>query len=252
MPYDFSHWKSLPSISCQCITYGRTSLLNEAVECFLRQDYPGVKELVILNDHPGMRIECGVPGVKVVNLDERMANIGMKRNECVKLCSGDVIFPWDDDDISLPHRISYSISRMTNHRYYKADKIWYWRNGEIGKESKKAVAHAMGCFSKEFFDEVGGYPEIDSGQDQGLEKRFEGPHRVVEDIAGKDIYYIYKFPGTGSYHLSAYGYGKGFEQVGKYVGKAGLPDKFTITPAWSQDYPRLCADILLKTAAAKL
>lgn len=46
--YDFSHWSSLPRVSCQCITYGRTTLLDEAVECFLRQDYPGEKELVSL------------------------------------------------------------------------------------------------------------------------------------------------------------------------------------------------------------
>jgi hypothetical protein len=47
--YDFSHWESLPRVSCQCITYGRTTLLDEAVESFLRQDYPGEKELEVVS-----------------------------------------------------------------------------------------------------------------------------------------------------------------------------------------------------------
>jgi len=37
-------------VSCQCITYDRVELLEEAIESFLRQDYKGEKELVILND----------------------------------------------------------------------------------------------------------------------------------------------------------------------------------------------------------
>lgn len=236
MTYDFSHWDSLPKASCQCITYGRTSLLNEAVACFLSQDYPGEKELVILNDYPKMKIECDIPMVKVINLDERISNIGKKRNACCGYCTGDIIFPWDDDDISLPHRISYSVSKMSNHRYYKADKLWYWKNGIISKDPKKTVAHAMGCFSTEFFNEAGGYPEIDSGQDQALENKFSGKYRTIEDISIDSIYYIYKFPGTGSYHLSAFGYGKGFIETEKYVNKLELPKIFKIVPDFTADY----------------
>ena len=117
--YDFSHWKSLPKVSCQCLTYGRTKLLDEAVESFLRQDYEGEKELVILNDYPDLIIECDIPDVKVINLPYRMKTLYEKRNACVGLCSGDIIFVWDDDDISLPNRISYSIQEMKNGDFYR-------------------------------------------------------------------------------------------------------------------------------------
>ena len=30
-----------PAVSCICPTYGRTELLEEAMHCFLLQDYPG-------------------------------------------------------------------------------------------------------------------------------------------------------------------------------------------------------------------
>jgi GT2 family glycosyltransferase len=37
-------------ISYMCLTYGRPKVLEEAIESFLRQDYKGEKELVVLND----------------------------------------------------------------------------------------------------------------------------------------------------------------------------------------------------------
>ncbi len=234
--YDHSHWDRLPKVSCQCITYGRTQLLDEAVESFLLQDYPGDKELVILNDCPNLRIECELPEIRVINLPYRMKTIGEKRNACVALCTGEIIFPWDDDDIHLPHRISYSLQQMTNHRYYKSDSLWFWKNGEVSPEPKKAVAHAMGCWSVEFFDEVGGYPHIQSGQDMALEELFKGPSRYVEQTRPEDIYYIYRFPGTGSYHLSACGYGKGYEQVESFVKERAVSGTHIISPTWRQDY----------------
>lgn len=242
--YNLSHWPKLPRVSCQCITYGRTRLLDEAVESFLRQDYQGEKELVILNDLPSLTLECDLPNVKVVNLPERLPTIGEKRNACVALCTGEVIFPWDDDDIHLPHRISYSLQQMTNRRYFKSAKLWYWRNGEINPVSKQAVAHAMGCWSREFFDEVAGYPPIQSGQDMALEDRFQGPYRTIENTPDAQIYYIYRYPGTGSYHLSAFGYGKGFSEVAKSVSKQNIGGTYRINPEWRQDYLRMIADVL--------
>ena len=36
---------SLPSVVCRTATFGRGPLLNEAVESFLLQDYPGPKRM---------------------------------------------------------------------------------------------------------------------------------------------------------------------------------------------------------------
>lgn len=40
-----------PPVSCLCPTYGRVALLEEAIYAFLQQDYPGPKELIVLNDY---------------------------------------------------------------------------------------------------------------------------------------------------------------------------------------------------------
>ena len=249
--FDFSGWPTLPRVSCQCITYGRTTLLDESVESFLRQDYPGESELVILNDLPDLRLQFKHPRVRVVNLPCRLRTVGEKRNACVALCTGEVIFPWDDDDISLPHRISYSLSRMADRRYYKADRFWYWASGHIKPPPRKGVAHAMSCWAVEFFDEVGGYPHIQSGQDTGLEERFQGPDRIVEAIDSADVYYIYRFPGTHSYHLSAHGHGHGYDEAARHVDRAGMAGDYEIAPTWRQDYLQLVRGALEQMRAER-
>lgn len=237
--YNLSHWPRMPKVSCQCITYGRPHLLNEAVESFLRQDYTGEKELIILNDHPEVLIEpFNHSEVKVFNVGSRFRSIGEKRNACCALSNGQVIFPWDDDDISLPWRISFTLEQMKNLHYMKPDKLWYWSNGTLS--IRKAVAHAMGAWSRELFDKVRGYPHIQSGQDQGIENLFGATgKREVVSVGAADVFYIYRFPGTGSYHLSTYGYGKGLTDAEQYVARHVKPGRHPINPQWKQDYVSL-------------
>ena len=106
-------------ISCYCITYDRTELLEETIESFHRQDYKEEKELVILNDCAEQILEYNHPEVHIINTPKRFRTIGEKRNACIAMCSGDVIFPWDDDDISLPWRISLSLKYKDKHPYFK-------------------------------------------------------------------------------------------------------------------------------------
>ena len=117
--------------SCQCITYGRPELLEEAIESFHRQDYEGEKELIILNDHADQHLVYSHPEVKIINTPARFRTIGEKRNACIAMCSGGVIFPWDDDDISLPWRISLSLRYLEDRKYFKNKRAWLWQNGEL-------------------------------------------------------------------------------------------------------------------------
>ena len=241
--YNFEHWGGkLPKISCQCITFGRPVMLNEAVECFHKQDYPGEKELIILNDHPDVIHLYDHPEVKVVNRDYRYDTVGEKRNECVKLCTGDLILPWDDDDISLPWRMSIIVQEMRNHHYFKPKSYWTWAKGNLRSKPTYNTAHAMGGFSREIFDKVGGYKEMQSGQDTSFEeKMMKTKLRDLRDIPAEDLYYIYRFAGTGSYHLSAFGVGNGYRQAMKHVAKQKVKGEYPITPKWRQDYVAMTA-----------
>jgi len=250
--YDFKHWKALPKVSAQCITYGRPKLLAEAVESFLKQDYAGEKEMVILNDQPGVMIEFEHPEVKVYNRKTRYDTVGEKRTVCCKLTTGDVILPWDDDDISLPWRISTVLQEMKNLHYFKPKSYWTWQNNKIKGKPTYNVAHAMGGWSRALFNRVGGYKFMQSGQDTDFEQKVKAVKlKDCRDIPLRDLYYIYRFGGTGSYHLSAFGVNKGFTQAEAKVKGLMLKGIFKIEPFWKQDYLHMVKEIWSRIESKK-
>ena len=60
-----------PPVSCMCLTYGRPHLLEEAVESFLRQDYRGLKELVVVNDLSDQHLAFEHPEVRITRVGRR-------------------------------------------------------------------------------------------------------------------------------------------------------------------------------------
>lgn len=222
-------------VSCYAITYDRTELLEEAIESFHRQDYLAEKELIILNDCKEQILEYNHPEVFIINTPKRFRTIGEKRNACIAMCSGDVIFPWDDDDISLPWRISISLKYKGTYPYFKNKSAWLWQNGEIKDEPVYNTYPSMACWDRIFFEEVNGYAFMQSGQDIELDNRFrKAGKRHCIDIPKKDIFYIYKFGGTNKPHLSSYGYGKGWIEIGKReISNKGI---IKLNPHWKEDY----------------
>lgn len=241
MQYDFSHWPKMPKVICACITYGRAHLIGEAVKSYIDQDYPGESELVILNDQPGITYHGGFilkqnQKITIINHPTRYATIGEKRNVCVRSAEADIFLAWDDDDIHLPWRISLTVSRMTNHTYWKANKLWVWSNGKIKNPAQIQMAPSMAGYSIDAFEAVGGYEHIQSGQDQTLDNRINKlKSRMVGELTDSEVYYIYRFGGTHSYHLSAHGYGKGYDEVARNV-KNQLSGHHDIVPHYKQDY----------------
>lgn len=222
-------------ISVYCITYDRSELLEEAIESFLRQDYQGEKELIILNDCREQILEFNHPEVKIINCPVRFRTIGEKRNAAIAMCSGKVIFPWDDDDISLPWRISLCLKEKEDRLYFKAKSAWLWQNGIIKNEPVYNTYPSMACWDREFFEEVNGYAFMQSGQDMDLDNKFRKTgKRFVKDLAKNEIYYIYRFGGTGKPHLSSYGWDKGWKEIGKInIQKKGI---IILKPHWEDDY----------------
>jgi glycosyltransferase involved in cell wall biosynthesis len=235
-----------------CLTFGRPRLLEEALQSFLAQDYPGLKELVILNDFSDQVLVFDHPHVKMVNVSQRFRTVGEKRNACAAFCSHDILFVWDDDDIYLPWRMSFSINRLDKAKgFYKPSKAWVLSEGVI-RGVRRNLFHSGSCFTRSLFDQVGGYPHIGSGQDWGLESKFSSAisgSKDDESLTDEELFYIYRWGGTGSFHLSAFGRDegksiKGNEHVATYVRhavKSGqLPTgKIQLHPVWRNDYAGL-------------
>ncbi|MCP3709796.1 glycosyltransferase family 2 protein [Paraburkholderia sp. CNPSo 3274] len=171
---------ALPLISCVMPTYGRPSYVNESVAMFLAQDYPQ-KELIILNDCVGQQFLGEFPDVRIVNRSSRFASLGEKRNACISLARGPVIAIWDDDDVYLPWRLSFSWSEMEQlgTSFYRPAQFWaYWGNADLHENQAVPgwVSHQWVLFRKDLWDKVGGYPAIDLGEDAQF---FERVHREL-------------------------------------------------------------------------
>lgn len=189
--------KALPPVSCICLTYDRPKLLEEAIYAFLQQDYSGKKELIILNDHNEQILEFDHPEVNIVNLPQPVRSEAEKRNVAVALCSHELIFFWDVEDIYLPHRISFSVENYDETiGFFKLDEAFVWGNGRLSG-LQKSVYHNGSCWSRSRFDQIRGYPYIiDYGYDQSFENQSKPKiwnETKSRDIEPKHVYCIYRW-----------------------------------------------------------
>jgi hypothetical protein len=251
-----------PAVSCICLTYGRPEVLEEAIYAFLQQDYPGRKELIVLNDYAGQHLTCDHADVQVFNVAKRFRTVGEKMNAAVALAAHDLLFVWDDDDIYLPHRLRFSVAKFEPHKgFFKPDKAWLWNNGEVSGPYTQYLFHVGSCWSRALFDAVRGYVADGTGYDLVFEGRLQqhfpgstAPYAIQPD----DIYYLYRWAGTGSYHLSAFGAYQAGHNVGHtqveafvqhqahqgYIRRGHVP----LQPHWQADYRQLVANALQAVA----
>jgi glycosyltransferase involved in cell wall biosynthesis len=203
--------EALPIISCIMPTYGRPDYVNESVTMFLAQDYP-CKELIVLNDCAGQQFAGEFRDVCIINQNSRFASLGEKRNTCIRLAKGSVIAIWDDDDVSLPWRLSFSWFEMNRLRapFYRPAEFWaYWGDEHLHDNQSVPgwISHPWVMFTKELWEKAGGYPAVDVGEDaQFLERihRELGEAFIKYDLAREDRFGILR--GTSQYqHMSING-----------------------------------------------
>jgi glycosyltransferase involved in cell wall biosynthesis len=232
---------SLPLVSCICPTYNRPPryqhLLEEAIASFLRQDYPN-KELIVLNDCPGQELICDEPGVRVVNVPRRFPSIGDKQNAAVGLARGELIAPWDDDDINLPWRLSLSVERLGDGDYFNPRSYWFLDNDGLHVDHPVGYANNASLFRRAAFEGAGGYPSKSLGADAALDAAFSGlahafdPRRGDKELRRSEWFYIYRW-GVSPVHMSGSGVEDFYEEVGKQPVVEG---RFQLSPHWRRDY----------------
>ncbi len=238
-----------PLISCVMPTYGRPAYVNEAVAMFLAQDYPR-KELIVLNDCAGQRFVFDHPDVHVINRDERYGTLGEKRNAAIELAHGEIIAVWDDDDVYLPWRLSFSLAQMRQHDtpFYRPAEYWAWWGNDDGFHNNRALRdwmhHGPILFTRDVWQRAGGYPDMNMREDTEFSDRVQ---RVLDvdfiryPLATHDRFFVLR--GKSQYaHMSMGG------------GEAPLDtsaDDFVIQPTDIQDERlRLHRDRLIEARLA--
>jgi len=153
-----------PLVSCLCPTYEPRESLREAIECFCDQDYQH-KELIVLDDHPNGRMIGPYQRVKYVHTHVRFRSLPEKYNALAGLSRGDILMPWEDDDLYEPWHISAHVAAIGDHQ----DAVWskpsvclqQMPDGKLYRRSDKnrlARFHASIALTRELFCHVGGWP----------------------------------------------------------------------------------------------
>jgi hypothetical protein len=174
----------------------------------------------------------------VVNVAERFPSIGDKQNAAVGLARGELIAPWDDDDISLPWRLSLSVARLGDGDYFNPRSYWFLDNEGLHFDHPMGYANNASLFRRAAFEGVGGYPSKSFGADAALDAAFSGLAHAVDPLRGdKELtrgewYYIYRW-GVSPAHMS----GSGVEDFYREVGKLPVVEAcFHLSPHWRRDY----------------
>ena len=162
-----------------CCTYKRPRELAEAVECFLRQDYPfEMRELIVLDDAgqewpPEALAE--IPNVKLVTTRHRFRTLGEKRNATAALAAPDVdaYCAWDDDDIYLPWHMSAAVAALAGADYTIPTQIYTDKKNRLERKSNQYLFHGALGVPAQAFEKSAAIPGSRVARIRGLLRRFK-------------------------------------------------------------------------------
>jgi hypothetical protein len=167
----------------------------------------------------------------------------------IELATGDVIFPWEDDDVSLPWRIRQGIEQLEALQatamngsmppageYWKPPQVWFAQAGRAPEwRHAVGVRHHAGVFTKAAWRRVGGYPPSSGAQDAALDAALGGADLPAfpEGLPPEEWAYLYRW-GVQPHHLSSVApHDEHFNRIGQ---RAHAPGEFLLTPCWREDY----------------
>jgi len=220
-------------------------LLEEGIESYVRQSYPD-SELLIINDTPGQTLRLPddprYKNITIFNLPTRQPTLGHKYRQAIELASGDYFTPWDDDDISLPNRLTTcrqylrGCDAMTVHGFYflaEEGKLTFDpNNGFMNDVYSVALARRVG------------YSLTSFGSDAVSRSRFVQAAEITQQLnPNRDWhFYIYRWSTTQRSHLSGMGAGEqGYAAIGR---DPILAIDYELQPHWASDYSKLVQDFI--------
>ncbi len=115
-----------------------------------------------------------------------------------------ILIVWEIDDIYLPHHISSHVAAMKGPLWSKPSKVLSDYTGQILEEDASGRFHASLAFTRQAFEQVGGWPLTLRGDfDQQLIARLNGLARPSNPCSVGSPSYIFRWGSTGAYHGQA-------------------------------------------------
>ncbi|MGH8065316.1 MAG: glycosyltransferase family 2 protein, partial [Candidatus Entotheonellia bacterium] len=166
-----------PLVSCIMPTYNRRRFVSQAVQYFLRQDYPH-RELIVVDDGSDSVGDLlpNAPNIRYIRLPEKRS-IGAKRNLACEAARVAIIVCWDDDDWYAPQRISHQVAAL---RDGEADvtgldssllfslpsrQFWSYTAQLHSRMFAQGIVGGTAAFRKRFWDQGVRFPDASLAED---------------------------------------------------------------------------------------
>jgi hypothetical protein len=178
---------------------------NEAVACFLDQDYQGPKELIIYNNDADLFLTFDHPQVKIINTARKGRTLGQLTMDAIAHCRYPLLAVWDDDDIRLPWHLSGLAKQLGDKDFIRFRPIYILNYNKIVSWAYGSTGHGGCVFRKDKFYEYGGYDVSRSVDcDTHLIAMFESRgNSVLWDCSPIETTFLYRWA-TGSTHVSGF------------------------------------------------
>jgi glycosyltransferase involved in cell wall biosynthesis len=209
------------------------------MQSFLQQDYEGDSELIIFSDYAEQQLSYrGDKRIKIVNHTERIQPLAKVFNSAIALCQGDIIMPWESDDIFLPHRMSLTVEKIVD-GFFHSNNAWFYDQGDDRLEEFGNYCLCNLAASKELWKEVGYFAVEDR---PGVDVDLLGAMYTItgqspQKLTTREAFYIYRW-NNGSYHASGWGDKDGMgKRVENWVDISDIPrGDIELMPHWEKDY----------------
>jgi len=189
-------------VTCFCPTYLRSPYpLEEALWCFLQQDYEGPKELFISNDDPDIELVFDHPDVTIVNHPKRFTTVYTKINEDRNNSKYEFIMNWADDDLFAPWAIKTALKHWKKNKNPFVCFHPHFKMHPNGYAHMRDILPGYTMVTKEVWKKCGGYPvEMmnDATQQIGNDRYIYHIIKLMglygqQKIPDDEIYYCWRF-----------------------------------------------------------
>lgn len=206
--------KELPFISCLCPTWRRPQCLENAIACFLSQDYPPERrELVILDDDAAYTNCSQVSDRGVYHISSfasRFPSLTRKYNHLVSITKGSILAVWEDDEIYLPQHLSShaTLLQETGAGLAKCSLVYSTYGRNFQTENATGRFHASLVFTRDACNKVNGWPDTKRADfdQQFIQSFFNNKEITVVDpiVHGMGPTYVFRWESSEAFHGQAF------------------------------------------------
>ena len=169
--------------------------------------------------------------------------VNAKFNLAVELADGNFVAWWEDDDISLPHRLARSVMQSRMETTYKQRTAWLW--GQDGLTPTGNLLFGTSFFSRRIFLDSGGAGEV-GAPDSTAWRNMASAGEVIDEVAAaQDMFFVYRWGGVPVVHDSGFHGADGMSSPSAKLAEFRRrtlehpefrPGLQKIVPAWRRDY----------------